>query len=172
MNWRCRVKAVISLLIVFLMSSLGLASLIIDGIHYSGFGSEDKLVYDGINVAYVLSQTGKNSLELGGNFSFVSPVSSEDFYINGHFNTLLKLFAGQAYDLTEESAVGLRVVSRAGLITTNVDKFGIFFSITPIAYVRVGFLSFGAAVGLELEKFFGMETLPVFHAGGEISYRF
>ncbi|MBN2219339.1 MAG: hypothetical protein JW697_03575 [Kosmotogaceae bacterium] len=166
-------KAMTVLLMVFLISSLGLASLIIDGIHYSGFGSEDdNLVYDGINVAYVFSQKGKNSLELGGNFSFVSPASSEDFYIKGHFNTLIKLFAGQAYDLTEESAVGLRVVSRVGLMAANFDKFGIFFSITPVVYVRVGFLSFGVAVGLELEKFFGMETLPVFHAGGEISYRF
>lgn len=164
-------------LVVFLMAimtgSLGFGSLIIDGMHYSGIASAGgELVYDGINAAYVISQIGKNSFELGGNFSFISPSSSEEFYKSGHFNTMLKVFAGQAYDLTEKSAAGLRVASRVGLMTANFDKFGIFFSITPVIYVRVGFLSFGVSLGVELEQFFGMETLPVFHAGGEITYRF
>ena len=83
-------------------------------------------------------QTGRIPLELGGNFSFVSPVSSEDFYINGHFNTLLKLFAGLAYDLTENHC-RTKSCFKSRLITTNVDKFGIFFSITPIVYVRSDF---------------------------------
>ncbi|HNU22692.1 MAG TPA: hypothetical protein PKN37_00410 [Mesotoga sp.] len=166
-------KAIMLFLMVIVLGSMGFSSLIIDGIHYSGIESEsDMLIYDGINAAYVISQIGKNSFEIGGNFSFISSASSELFYKSGHFNTVLKAFVGHAYDLTEESAAGLRVVSRVGLMAANFEKFGVFFSITPVVYVRVGFLSFGVAAGLELEQFFGTKTLPVVHAGGEITYRF
>ena len=158
-----------------IIGSLVLASpaIIIDGKHYTSMGqSPSVLVYDGVSVSYVFSANGKNSIELGGNFSFVSPISSGEYFREDSFNTVIKVHGGQIYDFTNESSLGLRVISRVGLVTANFDKFGLFYSIAPVFYVRVGFLSFGICAGLEIAQFFGGDTLPVFHAGGEITYRF
>ncbi len=71
-------KTLVVFLMVIMTGSIGFGSLIIDGMHYSGIApASGELVYDGINAAYVISQIGKNSVELGGNFSFLSPSSSE-----------------------------------------------------------------------------------------------
>ncbi len=166
-------KYLMAVLLAISILCTGTPSIIIDGEHFASIGKETpSLVYDGISVAYLLDSGGKNSLELGGGFSFVSPVSSRDYFQNDFFNTVLKVFVGQAYDFTGESSAGLRVVSRVGFLVLNFGKFGFFYSIAPVFYVRVGFLSFGISVGLEIEQFFGEKTLPVFHTGGEITYRF
>jgi hypothetical protein len=166
-------KYLMAVLLAASVLCAGTPSIIIDGGHFTSIGKETpSLVHDGISVSYLLDSGGKNSLELGGGFSFVSPVSSRDYFQKDFFNTVLKVFIGQAYDFTGESSAGLRVVSRAGFLVLNFGKFGFFYSIVPVFYVRVGFLSFGVNVGLEIEQFFGEKTLPVFYAGGEITYRF
>ena len=166
-------KYLMAVLLTISILCTGAPSIIIDGGHFTNVGKETpSFVYDGVSVAYLFDFGGKNSLELGGGVSFVSPVSSRDYFQNDFFNTVLKICIGQAYDFTGESSAGLRVVSRAGFLVLNFGKFGLFYSISPVFYVRVGFLSFGISVGLEIEQFFGEKTLPVFQTGGEITYRF
>lgn len=163
------VVAVFSLVCVF----GGAPSITIDAEHFASLETPTpKLVYDGVSVSYVFDSVGKNSLELGGSLAFLSSASAAEYYKNDFFNSIIKVYTGQVYDFTSDSAVGLRVISRVGFVSANFSKFGFFYSITPVFYIRVGFLSFGISSGLELEQFFTDKPLPLFHAGGEITYRF
>jgi len=79
-------KYLMAVLLTISILCTGAPSIIIDGGHFTNVGKETpSFVYDGVSVAYLFDFGGKNSLELGGGVSFVSPVSSRDYFQNDFF---------------------------------------------------------------------------------------